>query len=247
MRSLSLLGKRVIIVPSKRVVFVIVEGPTDEDALGVLFERYFDKNTVRVKVVHGDITSERLVNSSNILNHIADILKKSLKEYKLQKTDLLRVIHLVDTDGAFVPDSAVVCDANHERPYYTETEIKTANPEGVIIRNQKKRANLTKLHNAQSIWGIPYSVYFMSCNLDHALYDKMNLTDDEKEKEALQFARKYKNDLPKFIEFANKSSFSVVDDYLSSWSFIKQGLHSLERYSNIGLCFHDQEPSEEKE
>jgi len=44
-----LLGKRVIIVPSKRVVFVIVEGPTDEDALGVLFEKYFDKNTVRVK------------------------------------------------------------------------------------------------------------------------------------------------------------------------------------------------------
>ena len=113
-RSLSLLGKRVIIVPSKRVVFVIVEGPTDEDALGVLFERYFDKNTVRVKVVHGDITSERLVNSSNILNHIADILKKSLKEYKLQKTDLLRVIHLVDTDGAFVPDSAVVCEEPKE-------------------------------------------------------------------------------------------------------------------------------------
>ena len=36
-------------MPAKKVVFVIVEGPTDEDALGVIFQRFFDKNTVRVK------------------------------------------------------------------------------------------------------------------------------------------------------------------------------------------------------
>lgn len=228
-----------IIVPSKKVVFVIVEGPTDEDALGVLFEKFFDKNTVRVKVIHGDITTEKLVNSSNILNHITEIIKKSLKEYKLQKTDLLRVIHLVDTDGAFVPESAVVFDANHERPCYSETEIRTAYPESLILRNQKKKANLTKLHNTQFIWGVPYSVFYMSCNLDHALYNKINLTDEEKEREALQFARKFKNDIPAFIGFIHDSSFSVVGDYLSSWAYIKQGMHSLERHTNIGLCFCD--------
>ena len=31
------------------------------------------------------------------------------------------------------------------------------------------------------------------------------------------------------------SSFSVCDDYRSSWAFIKTGLHSLERHSNFGI------------
>ena len=128
-----------IIMPAKKVIFVIVEGPTDEDALGVIFQRFFDKNTVRVKVIHGDITTERQINASNILNHITETVQQSLKEYKLHKTDLLRVIHLVDTDGAYIPDSAIIFDEHAIKPEYSTTNIKTANPEGLIQRNQKKR------------------------------------------------------------------------------------------------------------
>lgn len=234
-----LLGKLVIIMAAKRVVFVIVEGPTDEDALGVIFQRFFDKDTVRVKVIHGDITTERQVNSSNILNHITETVQQSLKEYKLHKTDLLRVIHLVDTDGAFVPDSAIVFDEHADKPIYSTTSIKTANPEGLIRRNQQKRANLSKLHSAQFIWkDIPYGVFYLSSNLEHALYDELNLSDEEKETKALQFAKKYINDIPAFIEFVRNSEFAVVDGYLPSWSFIKQDLRSLERHSNIGICFN---------
>ena len=35
----------------------------------------------------------------------------------------------------------------------------------------------------------------------------------------------------------NISDFSVIDDYASSWKFIAKELHSLERFSNLGLCF----------
>ena len=77
----------------------------------------------------------------------------------------------------------------------------------------------------------------MSCNLDHALYNKLNLTDDEKEKEALVFAKTYRDDIPAFINFVSRSDFSVIDDYMSSWAFIKQDLHSLERHTNLGICF----------
>lgn len=37
--------------------------------------------------------------------------------------------------------------------------------------------------------------------------------------------------------FIRNSSFSVCEDYQSSWDFIKQGNNSLCRYSNLGICF----------
>ena len=226
----------------------MVEGPTDEDALGVIFQRYFDKNTVRVKVIHGDITTERNVNPSNILNHITEVVQHSLKEYKLHKTDLLRVIHLTDTDGAFIPDSSILFDKQAISPEYSTTYIKTANPTGLIQRNQQKRTNLSKLHSTQYVWkDIPYSIFYLSSNLEHALYNELNLTDEEKETKALQFAKKYINDIPAFIDFVCNSDFSVKNDYLESWYFIKQNLHSLERHSNIGLCFGEKGTSEIKE
>ena len=43
----------------KKVVLVIVEGPSDEEALGAILSRYFDENEVRVYVRRGDITTEK--------------------------------------------------------------------------------------------------------------------------------------------------------------------------------------------
>ena len=37
----------------KKIVFIIVEGPSDDEALGVIFSRAFDKNAVYVEVMHG--------------------------------------------------------------------------------------------------------------------------------------------------------------------------------------------------
>lgn len=237
------LEKLVIIMSAKKVVLIIVEGPTDEDALGVLFERFFDKETVRVKVVHGDITTKKQVNSSNILNRITEIVKQSLKEYKLRKTDLQRVVHLVDTDGVFVPESAVVYDEQSAKPFYTLTEIKTAHRDGILLRNNQKKANLEKLHTTKHIWkDIPYSVFYLSSNLDHALYNKHNLSDEEKEQYALQFVNRYKDDMPSFIQFICNSDFSVIDGYLPSWIYIKNNLRSLERHTNLGLCFLREDP-----
>ena len=219
---------------------VIVEGPTDEDALGVIFQRYFDKNIVHVKVIHGDVTTKRMVNSSNILNCITEILKQTLSEYKLHKTDLLKVIHIVDTDGAFIPDSAVAYDEHARKPLYSPIRIKTNNVEGLIKRNQQKKENLTKLYSTKFVWkDIPYSVFYMSSNLEHALYNKLNLTDEEKEENAIQFAKKYRNNIPMFLMYIRDSDFSVINDYLTSWVYIKKDLHSLERHTNVGLCFEE--------
>ena len=41
----------------KKVVTVIVEGPSDENAIGGILKEFFSSEEVQFAVVHGDITS----------------------------------------------------------------------------------------------------------------------------------------------------------------------------------------------
>ena len=47
----------------RKVVFVIVEGPSDETALGIALNQVFDRESVHVHIMHGDITTRASVNS----------------------------------------------------------------------------------------------------------------------------------------------------------------------------------------
>ena len=67
--------------------------------------------------------------------------------------------------------------------------------------------------------------------------NKKKLIDKEKEENSFSFVKKYDGRLKEFIEYVGNSSFSVKGDYLSTWKYIKQGSRSLERHTNMGLCF----------
>lgn len=223
-------------MPRKKIVFVIVEGPSDEEALGVLLNRIYDSKAVYVHVMHCDITTELDVNPSNIVAKIGNLVKEYAGR-TFKSKDFSQIIHITDTDGAFIPDDAVVEDATAVNPIYSVTEIRTKGKNGIEKRNRQKRENLNRLSSATKVWNIPYRIYYMSCNLDHALYGKLNSTDDEKESNAFAFAKRYRDDIPGFINYINESEFSVVDSYSQSWQYIREGLHSLERHTNFGLCF----------
>ncbi len=77
----------------------------------------------------------------------------------------------------------------------------------------------------------------MSCNLDHVLYDKRNLSDSEKEDEAIRFARRYHDDIAGFLDFICHSLFSVMGTRKETWQFIETGDNSLQRHSNLGTLF----------
>ena len=79
----------------------------------------------------------------------------------------------------------------------------------------------------------------MSCNLDHVLYNKLNSSDEDKENDSFDFAMKYRLSPDDFVKFISESDFSVMTGYKDSWAYIQQGLHSLERHTNLGLCFSD--------
>ena len=223
-------------MPRKKIVFVIVEGPSDEEALGVLLNRIYDSKAVYVQVMHCDITTELDVNTSNVVAKIGDVVKKYAGR-TFKSGDFSRIIHITDTDGAFIPDDAVVEDAAAVKPLYSATEIRTQRKSGIENRNLRKRECLNRLSSASRIWGVPYQIYYMSCNLDHARYGKLNSTDDEKESDSFAFAKKYRDDIPSFMKYISESDFSVVGSYPQSWQYISEGLHSLERHTNFGLCF----------
>ena len=223
-------------MPRKKIVFVIVEGPSDEEALGVLLNRIYDSKAVYVQVMHCDITTELDVNTGNVVAKIGDVVKKYAGR-TFKSGDFSRIIHITDTDGAFIPDDAVVEDAAAVKPLYSATEIRTQRKSGIENRNLRKRECLNRLSSASRIWGVPYQIYYMSCNLDHALYGKLNSTDDEKESDSFAFAKKYRDDIPSFMKYISESDFSVVGSYPQSWQYISEGLHSLERHTNFGLCF----------
>lgn len=225
-------------MPRKKIVFIIVEGPSDEEALGVLLNRIYGSKAVYVQVMHCDITTELDVNAGNVVTKISDVVKK-YAERAFKPGDFSRIIHITDTDGAFIPDDAVVEDAAAVKPLYSVTEIRTQRKSGIENRNQRKRECLNRLSSASRIWGVPYQIYYMSCNLDHALYGKLNSTDDEKEADAFAFAKKYRDDIPGFMKFISESDFSVAGNYPQSWQYIREGLHSLERHTNFGLCFQE--------
>lgn len=220
----------------KKIIFVIVEGPSDEEALGAILSRLYESNEVYVHITHGDITSEFIESpSENIFTRVASEVDGYAKSNHYEKIHFKEILHIVDTDGTFIPNANITEDLSAEKPLYSLSEIRTKNKAGIEERNKRKGNNISKLCSRKEIWGIPYRVYYMSCNLDHVLYDKLNSSDEEKEADAFSFAKSYKDKIPEFVEFISKSDFSIAGDYQESWNFIKKDLNSLHRYTNLAI------------
>ena len=220
----------------KKIVLVIVEGASDDTALGVALNQVFDKDSVYIHIMHGDITTRKGVNSQNIISKIGDEVKGYAKSQHYKASDFKQIIHIVDTDATYIPDANIIEDTTLEEVIYEDDGIHAANAEAIKDRNKTKRDNLYRLRTQRAVWGVPYRVYYMSCNLDHVLYNKRNSTDEEKENDAYAFAKQYKGDRDGFVKFISESSFSVMGDFKESWKFIEKDMNSIELYTNLCIC-----------
>ncbi len=228
---------------NKKIVFIIVEGPSDSAALGLLFDRIFSSNSVFVHITHMDVTTSidsngNYVRGRTILNKVGNIVETYMNSYHKRSSQFKEIIHITDTDGAYIPQDAVVFDNNAKKAKYECNKILTSNVKAIQERNNQKRGCLDKLLTTPKVHNIPYHIYYMSCNLDHVLHDKRNLSNEEKESLAMAFVQKYRDNISDFISFINDSRISVSGSFLETWAFIKKGLNSLERHTNLGLCFN---------
>ena len=220
----------------KKVIAVIVEGPSDEAALGSIFKEYFSNEEIQFIVVHGDITTKDYSSVENILSKINSLIDTVKQKYSYNVDDFLKIIHIVDTDGSFCKNAIVKADIE-EIQYYLD-HIETKYPDYLIKKHSQKAAILSKLYSSGKINGVSYRIYFNSCNLEHVLFKELrNYTDDEKEEMADNFAEEYEGKLNEFIEFLSQSDLAVPGTFKQTWRFIEKGKHSLERFSNMHLIF----------
>lgn len=224
----------------KKVVLVIVEGPSDDTALGMMLNRIYDKDFVHVHIMHGDITTRNGVHSNNIVAKLGNEVRAYAKSQHYTSKDFKKIIHIVDTDGAYVPNEKIISDLECDKISYKPDGIYTPDRSGIIERNRQKTDNLYRLRGTGLIWNVPYRIYYMSCNIDHVLYNKQNSTDEEKENDAYEFAKRYRDDIDGFVAFLCDSDFSVNGDYKESWTHIEEGMNSIERYTNLGICIKEE-------
>lgn len=225
--------------PRKTVLF-IVEGPSDEAALEKIFKRIYRKNkNIIFKFTNGDISSDFEVTKDNVEGKIYDKVLEVMRDTKITKSDLFQIVQVFDTDGTYISDDAIIKGDTKEF-LYSEKNICCVDVQKVIERNTHKRDVMEYLLSIKNIRSIPYTMYFMSCNLDHALYNKINLDKDDKQRYADQFYEKFIGKEYMFIEFLKTDVVNGVPNSLpESWKYIKQGVHSLERHTNLHIYFDE--------
>lgn len=222
----------------KKAMIFILEGPSDDTSLTGSLKYIFASSRIEPLIMHGDITSDRNVTNRNIIKKLHEEIKAFCNKNFLTKGNILRIVHIIDTDGAFIPDELIQEDTDCRQIVYSENSIRCISKKNLIRRNHIKQQNLQKLLDTHNIGGLSYSVYYMLSNLEHVLHNRINLTDEEKEELSYEFAEICAEKPEYFIQLMTSQTVFIDGSYRESWDFIKSGKHSLERHSNLALCFH---------
>ncbi|NEZ46911.1 hypothetical protein FDF74_06760 [Clostridium niameyense] len=223
---------------SKKIILFIVEGISDKNSLSLILSRLLRNDKIEFQVVNGDITSRKDTTIQNCIEKVNDQIKKFLDVNRYKKSDILKIIHLIDTDGAYI-DKNLIVKEEVDKVIYTDKNILTSNVNGIIERNNKKSKVLDKLYSTKNISKTSYHMYYFSCNLEHVLHNNQNLEDDLKDDYSDNFIDKYYNNEMEFVRFIKNSNFSIKGDYDYTWNFIKQNNNSLNRYCNFNLFFDE--------
>ncbi len=225
-------------------MLVVVEGPTDETAFGYLLEKLFASKRVAFDIVGGDTTTAVLPSGGSAQNEVRKAVIAHIDRSLYTWRDLDRIVQIVDLDGAFVDDEAVV--ACEDGLTYELDCIRAADVDSIRDRNRRKSLALRKLIGTSDLKyknkAVPYRVYFMARNLEHALHNVMESVDaGEKERLAREFQRRYINDLSGFVKYMHSEDVAVAGGYAETWGAVREGTASLHRGSNLHLLLEESE------
>jgi hypothetical protein len=230
----------------KKVLFVIVEGDSDSLLFFDELEKVYPKDLLVIKAFRGDIFTNPEVQGVGIRDRIRDFFISKLGE--LQPKDFLGILHFSDTDGAFVGEDRVLVDLDQqEEILYKNDGIyvnTTARKSGIHYRNQIKRANTDGAKNISHITykkvRIPYRLFYLSQEVEHVIFDELNVPQEIKVKRMVTFLKKVRK--TQTVNNLLKSLFpplaeDVTNKYQESWDFIFNADHSLQRCTNAILMY----------
>ena len=211
----------------KRVVLILVEGPSDENALlepmqaALNFAANGAPPEARALAFHCDVTTVRPFSweaSFAVKDRVRDTVRQFVVDriasrHEYEWTDLDRIIHIVDLDGAFIPNECIV-EGDCDGFVYGRDSITARDTARVVDRNERKSAALLELAGTRELkhrkHAVPYRVYFMSRNLEHALYGSVReFSDDEKRQLSAAFGKKSPEPTPRVSSIAPKRGRKV--------------------------------------
>ena len=260
----------------RRVVLFLVEGSSEEASLVAPFRRWFASRggdgagssagasaradddspalDTRSETFYCDVTTVHMFPGdatfsvrSNVRDTVRQfVLDRIESRHAYDWGDIDRIVHIVDLDGAFVPDDCIR-QGTGRGFVYGEDFIAARKPESVAARNREKAASLRDLVECRELTykrrRVPYGVYFLSCNLEHALYGlTRDCTNREKRLLSTAFDRKIGQRPQAFARLLRSDAVRVPgDDLDATWDYVQQGTRSLERGSNLFLVLEQGE------
>ena len=227
----------------KKYLLFFVEGKNDKIEMQALLravggEKFLAGYYDAYHVHNGDITTEKDTNEKTIVKKLNDIVinwrsGRAEPFLKISTADVEKIIHVIDTDGVFIPEDAIV-QTDDAKVQYQDKSIQYFSREQIVGRNRKKAKVLRKLIEVKQIDNIPYELFFVSCNMDHLLFDERNLLSDAKGRGARVFASRCKN-----RSYLNNSIYAesvrAEGNYPDSWNMIQEDYNSLGRHTNLNL------------
>lgn len=234
----------------KKVILLLMEGPSDEDALLAPTKAAISDVLVDSECFHTDVTTASLFPynasfdvSSDVSKTVGDFVDSYLdKNPGYDWGDLAAVIQVIDLDGALVRPDSVIEDWSTHKIQYGDEAISTPDRDFLLRRNRVKTASIKKLCNIETIGKgrkkIPYRIFFMSRNLEHALYGiSRELCDEEKEQLSFAYAKTCRDKPSFFLDSLKDEAIAVPGGYEETWRHCFQGTNSLKRGSNYHLLF----------
>ncbi|HHY52435.1 MAG TPA: hypothetical protein GX499_04220 [Clostridiales bacterium] len=239
--------------PRRKVILFLVEGSSDQAALERPIQALLQSSGKDIEAVflvaETDVTSDNRNTPNNILKNINKWYFDpffSANEFYYPK-DIIEVVQICDLDGTYIPEEN--CKEFEESHQITDNFIyeppfiygKTAS--AIIERNHHKAENINYLLTQSKIKvrskTVPYSLYYFSCNIDHYIHDKLNLTGREKIQRAEEFADKCSKDHEYFIHRICESSQNNLS-YIDSWNFVRnpESCQSIKRNTNFNIYLH---------
>lgn len=252
--------------PRRKFVFLLVEGKTDRRALYGPISSLFDSlptegESYDVRCFLPEIDGDRGGDITSYGGICRETIEKEINKRFLRAffkgshpyvypKDVSEVIHIVDLDGAFVPDENVIAggpgpDAE-KGAFYDDPLIWASDVEEILRRNRQKSLNVGYLSTLSEIEigrgggkrKVPYSIYYFSANLDHFIAGDANMPSSEKINAADSFSRLCGDDHLAFMGQLRAIGACVEGmSYDESWEHAIEGTNSLSRGSNINLLF----------
>ena len=230
----------------RKVVLLIVEGESDEALLIDRLRELFKEYNIRFEPQHGDILYNAKNQGKSIKDIIGEVVKEVLIKRKFKMPDILAVIHIIDTDGCLISDDKIIIDNNQsEMTVYKEDSISVLNDaqkRNIQVRNESRGRNIRTMNSVKNIISnkLIYQMYYFSRNLEHVIFNEPNPDSEYKLDNVESFVEELTVPIEEFLKpYTPPTSTTMGYDerYKESWSYISEGINSLQRLTNIPMMF----------